>query len=79
MCMPTFYEFRVEGHIGDGWSPWFEGLDLFHEESGQTVLRGYVVDQAALHGILMRIRDLGLPLVSVNRVEGYGSCDHRTS
>jgi wyosine [tRNA(Phe)-imidazoG37] synthetase (radical SAM superfamily) len=73
MCTSTFYEIRVQGHIGDSWSSWFEGLSLSHEENGHTVLRGYIVDQAALHGALMRIRDLGLPLVSVNRVESYKS------
>jgi wyosine [tRNA(Phe)-imidazoG37] synthetase (radical SAM superfamily) len=73
MHTPTFYEIRIKGHIGDSWSSWFEGLSLHHEENGQTVLRGAIVDQAALHGVLMRIRDLGLPLVSVNRVESYKS------
>jgi wyosine [tRNA(Phe)-imidazoG37] synthetase (radical SAM superfamily) len=73
MGTPTFYEIRVQGHIGDSWSSWFEGLNLYHEENGQTVLRGVIVDQAALHGVLMRIRDLGLPLVSVNRIESYTS------
>jgi hypothetical protein len=73
MCMPIFYEIRVQGHIGDSWSSWFEGLSLSHEENGQTVLRGAIADQAALHGVLMRIRDLGLPLVSVNRIESYKS------
>jgi len=65
MRTPLFYEIRVQGHIGDSWSSWFEGLSLRHEENGETVLYGDIVDQAALHGILMRIRDLGLPLVSV--------------
>ena len=73
MCKPVFYEIRVQGHIGDSWSSWFEGLSLRHKENGETVLRGPIVDQAALHGILIRIRDLGLPLVSVNRVESYKS------
>jgi uncharacterized pyridoxamine 5'-phosphate oxidase family protein len=65
------YEIRIEGHIGDSWSSWFEGLSLRHEENGETVLRGTLADQAALHGVLIRIRDLGLPLVSVRRVEGH--------
>jgi len=69
MRTPIIYEIRVEGHIGESWSSWFEGLSLRHEENGETVLRGTIVDQAALHGILMRIRDLGLPLVSVNRIK----------
>jgi hypothetical protein len=75
MHTPTFYEIRVEGHIGGSWSSWFEGLSLRHEPSGETVLRGALVDQAALHGVLMRIRDLGLPLVSVHRVQ-HASTSH---
>lgn len=73
MCKPVCYEIRVQGHIGDSWSSWFEGLSLHHEENGETVLYGPLADQAALHGILIRIRDLGLPLVSVNRVENHKS------
>jgi hypothetical protein len=65
-----FYEIRVEGHIGDSWSSWFEGLTIRREENGQTVLVGSLADEAALHGVLMRIRDLGLPLVEVTRVPG---------
>ena len=61
------YRFRVEGHIDDCWSDWFGGLTVKREENGTTVLVGPVVDQAALHGTLIRIRDLGLPLVSVRR------------
>ena len=64
-----FYEIRVEGHLGDSWSSWFEELTIRHEESDQTVLSGPLADQTALHGVLMKIRDLGLPLVAVNRVE----------
>ncbi len=64
------YEIRVKGHLeGDYWSEWFVGLALQLEESGETLLSGPVADQAALHGLLARIRDIGLPLVSVNRVE----------
>jgi hypothetical protein len=74
MHTPTFYEIRVEGHIGDSWSSWFEGLSLHHETNGETVLRGCLADQAALHGVLTRIRDLGLPLVSVRRVSCDGPC-----
>ena len=70
----VFYEIRIKGHIGDSWSSWFEGLSLHHEENGETVLRGVIVDQAALHGVLIRIRDLGLPLVSVNRVKSDNPC-----
>jgi hypothetical protein len=63
-----FYEIRVEGHLGTSWATWFEGLDIRHEENGETVLSGVIVDQTALHGVLMKIRDLGLPLVAVRRV-----------
>jgi wyosine [tRNA(Phe)-imidazoG37] synthetase (radical SAM superfamily) len=79
MRTTTVYEIRVEGHIGDSWSSWFEGLSVCREGNGETVLRGTLVDQAALHGVLMRIRDLGLPLVSVRRVEGDSSCCQHTS
>jgi hypothetical protein len=63
-----FYEIRVEGHLGTSWATWFEGLDIRHEEDGETVLSGVIVDQTALHGVLMKIRDLGVPLVGVKRL-----------
>lgn len=62
------YEIRVQGHISDSWSSWFEGLTIHHEASGETVLAGALVDEAALYGVLMRIRDLGLPLLELRRV-----------
>ena len=62
------YEIRVEGHIDGRWAAWFDGLRIRHEPDGRTVLHGSVVDQAALHGLLHRVRDLGMPLVSVTRV-----------
>jgi hypothetical protein len=67
MHTPAFYEIRVQGHIGDSWSSWFEGMTIRHEESGETLLSGSLPDEAALHGVLMKIRDLGLPLVEVKR------------
>jgi hypothetical protein len=71
-----FYQIRVEGHLGSSWATWFEGMDIHHEEGGETTLTGPIRDQAALHGVLMRIRDLGLPLVAVRRLnerkEGEG-------
>jgi hypothetical protein len=67
MTRAVFYEIRVEGHIGDSWSPWFEGMTIRHEAGGTTALAGTLVDEAALHGVLARIRDLGLPLVEVRR------------
>jgi hypothetical protein len=62
------YEIRVEGHLGARWAAWFDGLDLTDEADGTTVLRGPVVDQAALHGLLQKLRDVGLPLVSLTQV-----------
>ena len=67
MDTQTFYEIRIEGHLSSSWSSWFEEMEIHHKANGETVLCGLVVDQTALHGILMRIRDLGLPLISVNR------------
>ena len=65
----TCYEIRVEGHLPPQWMEWFEGLTITLEENGDTRLTGPVLDQAALHGLLKKVRDLGLPLVSVNRVQ----------
>jgi hypothetical protein len=64
---PTIYQIRVEGHLDGEWSDWFTGLTVRLEEDGTTLLSGAVADQAALHGLLRRIRDLGLPLLSVDR------------
>ncbi len=63
------YEIRVQGHLDGRWSDWFDGLTVTREVDGTTVLAGPVVDQAALHGLLQRVRDTGLPLVSVTPVE----------
>ena len=62
------YEFRIKGHLEDRWSDWLGSLTIHLQEDGTTVLVGPVVDQAALHGVLIRIRDLGLLLLSVSRV-----------
>ena len=62
---PGRYEIRLQGHLDSRWVAWFDGLSLTSEDDGTTVLRGPIVDQAALHGVLQKIRDLGLPLVSV--------------
>ncbi len=73
-AMADTYRIRVRGHLDDRWSEWFEGLVIHLQEDGTTVLVGPVVDQAALHGVIIRIRDLGLPLLSVSRVvEPHGS------
>ena len=65
---PEPYEIRVAGHLSENWAARFEGLSMRHEPEGETALSG-MLDQAALHGVLVRIRDLGLNLISVNRVE----------
>ncbi len=67
-AMVDNYRFRVKGHLNDRWSDWLGGLAVQRQEDGTTLLVGPVVDQAALHGVLNRIRDLGLPLLSVRRV-----------
>ena len=72
---PMIYQIRVKGHLGQQWMDWFEGLTITLEEDGDTLLTGPVVDQAALHGLLKKVRDSGLPLVSVNPVEP-GQADH---
>ncbi len=63
------YEIRLTGHLDARWVSWFDGLTIRHEADGTTVLSGLIADQAALHGLLQRVRDLGLPLVSVTRME----------
>jgi hypothetical protein len=65
---PPQYEIRVTGHLTSRWADWFDGLHLSEERDGTTTLRGPVVDQAALHGVLQRLRDLGVPLLSVTQV-----------
>ena len=72
MNAPSSYEIRVAGHLSANWAARFEGLSMRHEPEGETVLSG-MLDQSALHGVLMRIRDMGLNLISVNRVEAPGS------
>jgi hypothetical protein len=63
------YQIRLKGHLGSQWTDWFEGLTISLEDNGDTLLTGPVVDQAALHGLLKKVRDLGMPLVSVSPVE----------
>jgi hypothetical protein len=62
---PTVYRIRIKGHLDNQWTDWFEGLTITLEEDGTTLLTGMVVDQSALHGLLKKVRDLGMPLVSV--------------
>jgi len=64
------YEIRLTGHLDARWAAWFDGLTVSRESEGTTVLSGPIADQAALHGVIQRVRDLGLPLVSVTQVEG---------
>lgn len=66
---PMVYQIRIKGHLSHQWTDWFEGLTITLEEDGDTLLTGPVVDQAALHGLLKKVRDLGMPLVSVGLVE----------
>jgi hypothetical protein len=66
---PREYEIRLKGHLEARWTAWFDGLSLTQESDGTTVIRGSVIDQAALHGLLRKVRDLGLPLISVTQVD----------
>jgi hypothetical protein len=66
---PTVYQIRLKGHLGCQWTDWFGGLTLTLEDNGDTLLTGPMVDQATLHSLLRKVRDLGMPLLLVNRVE----------
>ena len=66
---PVVYQIRLKGHLGSQWTDWFEGLTITLEDNGDTLVTGPVIDQAALHGLLKKVRDLGLPLLSVSPVE----------
>jgi hypothetical protein len=66
---PARYELRVQGVLDNRWSAWFDGLQLTSDQVGQTIIAGPVTDQAALHGLLVKIRDLGLPLLEVRRID----------
>jgi hypothetical protein len=68
---PMDYEIKIKGHLGAQWKDWFDGMSVTQEESNETVLSGLVVDQAALHGLLKKVRDLGLTLLSVNRTDTF--------
>lgn len=68
---PAIYQIRIKGHLDSRWTDWFEGFTITLEENGNTILTGAVVDQAALHGLLKKVRDLGMPLLSVNCVETW--------
>lgn len=83
---PGLYEIRIKGHLDDKWASWFEGFSITRADNGETLLRGPVSDQAALHGVLRKVRDLGLPLLSVNAapkqansLDRPGDTDHNCS
>lgn len=77
------YELRIDGHLGEHWSTWFDGLSLTHADDGTTILRGPVTDQAELHGLIAKVRDLGATLLAVNVVDAdschFTSSPHSTS
>ena len=66
---PMVYQLRIKGHLGPQWIDWIEGMSITLEDNGETLLTGPVVDQAALHGLLRKVRDLGTPLISAIRVK----------
>jgi hypothetical protein len=66
---PVVYQIRLKGHLSREWTDWFGGLSITLEEDGTTLLTGSAIDQAALHGLLKKMRDLGLPLISINPIE----------
>jgi hypothetical protein len=70
---PVVYQIRLKGHLGSQWTDWFGGLTITLEEDGDTLLTGPVVDQAALYGLLKKVRDVGIPLVSVSCIESSPS------
>jgi hypothetical protein len=66
---PRLYEIRLKGHLEARWAAWFDGLTLSQESGGTTVIRGTVIDQAALHGLLAKVHDLGLPLIALTQLD----------
>lgn len=75
---PHIYRIRMRGRLGPEWTAWFEGMSLTWDEAGDTLLTGPVTDQAALHGLLRRVRDLGVPLISVERLPSDSESDEQT-
>jgi len=67
--VPKIFQIKIKGHLGQQWAGWFDGLTITLEEDGNTLLGGPIADQSALHGILKKIRDLGMPLLSVNTID----------
>ena len=74
--MSTYYHITVDGHLGERWSEWFDGLTITNEADGTTVLAGLIIDQVALHGVLVKIRDLGLSLIALRAVRPDEINDH---
>jgi len=64
-----YYSIRIKGHLDSAWSEWFGGMTITHLDCGETMLCGHVPDQAALHGLIIKVRDLGVPLISVDPLE----------
>ena len=67
--MTTQYEIRIKDHLDESWEDWFDGLTISHQENGDTLLTGHIADQVALHGVLNRLRDLGIQLISIIPVD----------
>lgn len=72
-----WYEIRLQGHLEPRWATWFDGMTLTTEPDGSTALRGPVVDQSALHGVLARLRDLGVPLISLSQIPAHQCLSRR--
>jgi hypothetical protein len=72
---PVVYQISIKGHLGSQWADWFEGLTITREDNGDTLLTGPVVDQAALHGLLKKIRDLGMTLISIQTIDKMSEGD----
>ena len=70
--MNNIYELKLKGHINENWADWFDGMTFTHESDGTTILMGEIIDQAALYGLLKKIRDLGISLISVNLLNPGG-------
>jgi hypothetical protein len=73
--MPTYYQIKLKGHLASHWSAWFDDMTISNEANGEAVLVGPLADQAALHGVLMKIRDLGLPLLAITTIAPNESAD----
>lgn len=73
--MAQDYDIRIKGHLDHSWTDWFEGLRIAHQANGESLLAASIADQAALHGLLNRLRDLGVELISVNLAEGEDAMD----